>query len=286
MAILIIIAIIITLIYFKLIKPFIILSKLNLDMINLITGAPKTGKSSLAIYIALTNHYNNVKIEKIKNFFRKIFKKPQKELPLLYSNIPIYNKYGYVPITTELLTRRERFADNSTVYMGEFSLIADSMDYKNEILNEQLNLLIKLWGHSSHNSKLVIDTQNISDLHFGIKKNINKYIFIDKKKKSIFNLKLNIREMAYNYENNGINNNFNKKTIEEETNQIMIPKSIWKAFDYECYKVLIEDKPINKNVIKKEDIKKLTQDKIVTLKTFKTINLEKKEQINNGKQTK
>lgn len=263
MTILIITALIILIIW-KLLKPYIILKKMNLSSFNLITGSVKTGKSTLAIYLSVYQFYARRNITKLENFFRKIFKKEQKELPVLYSNIPIATKYGYSPLTKEILLREKVPIEKSIIYIGEFSLVADSMNFSDMIINPKIMAFFKLFGHEFAGT-IIVDTQNVADCHFAIKKITNKYIFIEKGNKFIpFYYKMWIRELAYNYENNSINNTFNKKTIEEDTQAIYIPKSIWKVFDYRCYSILTDGLEIERNNIPLKEIKTLKQDKIVS----------------------
>lgn len=102
--------------------------KLKLDCITLVVGAPKTGKTTIQVYLAIKDNKKRILKTKIKNFFRS--KNKKEELPLLYSNIPL--KYPHVRLTKELLLREERFVYNSTILISETSLVADSMSYKNE----------------------------------------------------------------------------------------------------------------------------------------------------------
>ena len=102
--------------------------KLKLDCITLVVGAPKTGKTTIQVYLAIKDNKRRILKTKIKNFFRS--KNKKQELPLLYSNIPL--KYPHVRLTKELLLRTERFVYNSTILISETSLVADSMSYKNE----------------------------------------------------------------------------------------------------------------------------------------------------------
>lgn len=120
--ILLILAIIILFIIIKKIK------RLKLDCITLVVGAPKTGKTTIQVYLAIKDNKKRILKTKIKNIFRS--KKNKLEKPLLYSNIPL--KYPHVRLTKELLLRQERFVYNSTILISETSLVADSMSYKNE----------------------------------------------------------------------------------------------------------------------------------------------------------
>lgn len=118
----IILGLVILIVIFKKIK------RLKLDCITLVVGAPKTGKTTIQVYLAIKDNKKRRFKTKFKNLFRA--KKKKQELPLLYSNIPL--KYPHVRLTKELLLRKERFVYNSTILISETSLVADSMSYKNE----------------------------------------------------------------------------------------------------------------------------------------------------------
>ena len=289
MEIIIIIAIIGIIFYIKIIKPIIILNKLKLDSFTLITGGVKTGKSTLAIYLAISKLKYVRLIEKIKNIFRK----EKKELPVLYSNIPIDiydNEKGEAiknifrkkknkkkeliqyELTREILLREEIPIEKSVIYIGEFSLVADSMNWQDMYTNEKIMLFFKLFGHSFAGS-VFVDTQSISDCHFAVKKISTKYIWIYRARKKLLTYDMNIKEIAYNYENNGIVNAINKENIEEETNLIKINKKIWKIFNYRAYKILNKGKTIARKKGTREN--GLYQDYIVSFNKWKTKEMQK-----------
>lgn len=297
---------IITLIIIALIFLYIVSTILFIkwSTINVINGAVKTGKSTLAVWGTVIIHYltkieiyiSNA-IRFVINYTLLIWRIPFKKLrtklklkyeeqPLLYSNIPIDVKCGYVPLTKEILTRKEKPVEKSTVYIGEFSLIANSMDFKDMLLNEEILLFFKLAGHE-FNGKIFIDTQNIEDCHYNLKRSINRYIYIHHTIKWIpFVVIMKCREMYYNSENNTAVNVFNE-SIEETMKNVIIPKFIWKKFDYRCYSIFTDDLPVNRNVIKfdKKTRKKgyLKAKKIVSFRNFLSLpeKFIEKEQIKN-----
>ena len=138
--------------------------RLKLDCITLVVGAPKTGKTTIQVYLAIKDHKKRIFKTKFKNLFRS--KNNKIELPLLYSNIPL--KYPHVRLTKELLLREERFVYNSTILISETSLVADSMSYKNEKMSDTLSMFYKLIGHEMHGGAVFTETQNPSDNHFRI----------------------------------------------------------------------------------------------------------------------
>lgn len=70
------------------------------------------------------------------------------EKPLLYSNIPLAVD-GFTPLTLDLIQRKERFRYGSVIYVCESSLVADSMSFKDPLLNENMLLLNKLIAHET-----------------------------------------------------------------------------------------------------------------------------------------
>lgn len=75
--------------------------KLVIQTVNVITGAPKTGKTLLAVKIAI----KEVKKRRLKTYVYNFFHKNKRELPLLYTNAPV--KYPYVKLTEDLLLRKK-----------------------------------------------------------------------------------------------------------------------------------------------------------------------------------
>lgn len=74
-----------------------------------------------------------------------------------------------------LLYRRVRVARKSVMFLSETSLIADSMTVKDALLNEEINVFFKLYGHESHGGKCIIETQNVLDNHYAIKRCLTFY---------------------------------------------------------------------------------------------------------------
>ena len=63
--------------------------KFRFDSICQVNGAVGSGKTSTCVYFAIRETRIKRRNTKIKNFFRKLFKKDLLEMPLLYSNIPL-----------------------------------------------------------------------------------------------------------------------------------------------------------------------------------------------------
>lgn len=246
----------------------IIRNKLKLPKIGAIgmfDGAPKTGKSTLAIHTAIREYKKVKRKTKIQNFFRKIFKKELIEEPLLYSNIPIAIE-GYTPITTKILRRQERLRYKSITYLGEFSLIADSMTFKDGFLNEEIMLFMKLYGHETKGGKLIADSQCIADCHYALKRVIGQHFYIH----NTINIPLlpflimHIREMIYSDDGSTVNTI--NTDIEDDLKTIIISKKIWKKFDYCCYSILTDNLKVSDKKVKPKNLK---ANKIVSFRTWK-----------------
>lgn len=234
---------------------------LKVGSIALVTGGVKTGKSTLAIYIAISNYKRKVRQAKFRNFFRKIFDLPLEELPLLYSNIPL--TVPYVPITQELLRREERFVYNSVAYIGEVSLVADSQMIKDKELNDSLLAFFKLFGHETKGGLCVMDSQCVSDCHYSLKRVLSEYFYIHHLVKWIpFFMVAYLKECRYSEDGSIVQSE--QEDTEVQLKRVIIPKKYWKYFDSYCYSALTDKLPVNKNVVDKVDSLKAT--KIVSFK--------------------
>ena len=233
---------------------FIITQRLKypkIGAVGMFDGAPKTGKSTLAIHTAIREYKKVRRKTKFINFFRRLFKKEEIEMPLLYSNIPLKVK-GYTPVTKKILQRKERPRYKSICYLGEFSLIADSMTFKDGFLNEEIMLFMKLYGHETKGGKLIADSQCIADCHYALKRVIGQHFYIH----NTINIPLlpvlimRVRELVYS--DDGSTVNVINTDLEEDLKTLIIPKGIWKKFDYCCYSVFTDDLPVSdKEVIPK-----------------------------------
>lgn len=212
----------------------------------LINGGVKCGKSTLSVSIVRSEYKRRVRSVKFANFFRKIFKKPLKELPLLYSNVPL--AMPYVPLTDDLLLRKKRFVYGSVIYVQEASLVADSQMIRDMDINQRLLLFNKLIGHETKGGVIVYDTQCINDLHYSIKRCLSNYIYVHHLVKWIpFILIAYVEENRYSDDNSVVN--VQDKDVEEKLKKVIISKRTWKYFDCYCYSVLTDDLPVEKTVV-------------------------------------
>lgn len=218
----------------------------------LFSGGVKCGKTSLALATALSEYRARCRKVKRVNFFRKVFKKPLLEMPLLYSNIPLI--VPYVPVTEDLLLRKKRFAYNCVVYIGEASLVADSMMCKDLELNERLLLFNKLIGHETKGGCLIYDSQCVGDVHYSIKRCLSEYIYVHHLVKWIpFFLIAYVQECRYSDDNSTIT--AQSEDVENTLRRVIFRKKVWKTFDCYCYSSLTDDLPVEDTVTNASTLK-------------------------------
>ncbi len=227
-----------------------------------ITGGVKTGKSTLTLYLARRKYKSNLFKWKIRKLIAKIRKREEPEKPLFYSNIPL--GYEYVPLTKEIFLREERMAYKSVVFCDEASLIADSQDWRDTDINEQLKLFNKLFGHETQGGSLFYDTHVMRDVHYAIKRCMNSYLWIHHAIKWIpFFYFCQVREMFFSEEGEAVN--LIKDDAEDKLKWICVPKSTWKKFDCYCYSVLTDHLTVANKVTTAKDKKELKTDKIIEI---------------------
>lgn len=266
----ILVLLIILFIFYKISKK---VKNLRLDNVVLINGGIKSGKTTLAVALAIRSYRNAYIIWFIKHLFNKKIEKP-----LLYSNIPL--KCKYVPLTKELIERKKRFNYKSVVLLSESSLVIDSMFFKDGLVNEEVSLFVKLFGHSTRGGKLFIETQALSDNHYAIKRGISRYVWIHSLVKVFpFILVYRVRELAYSDNGDSVTNVFNDDT-DDTIKLLFVSKSVWKKFDCYCYSYLTDNLARVDSVVDNTFTKDLKAKNIVSFKDYKTI---PKEVLNNDK---
>lgn len=228
------------------IKLYLKVKRPKLNSMVLVTGSIKTGKSTLSVFFVLREYRKRLFLWKIKHIFNKNIEKP-----LIYSNVPL--GVPYVPLTNELLARKERFNYKSVIYVCESSLVSDSQLIKDNNLNLDLLLFNKLIGHESKGGIIIYDTQCIGDNHYSIKRSLSQYFYIHHTRKIPFFLLCYVREMIYSDDDSTLNV-FNED-IEKTLKVILVPKRVWKYFDCYCYSSLTDNLPVANNVVNKKDLK-------------------------------
>lgn len=252
--------------------------RLKLDCVSLITGGVKTGKTTLSVHLAIKKYKKNHRKWWIKHLFKRNI-----EEPLLYSNIPLTCEY--VPVTQAMLERTERINYKSVMYLCETSLIADSMSFKDDLLNERLSLFIKLYGHETHGGSLFLDTQAVSDNHYAVKRCISRNLYIYHLTKWIpFFLVFRVRELYYSEDNSTIN--VVSEDLEDSMKLVICSKRVWKKFDCYAYSVFTDNCPVNTDLELENKKRDLKVNNLVTFKKYKTLKLERKEEVNNDTKEK
>ena len=150
--------------------------------LTLITGALKSGKTLMGLRCALRKYKSAVLRWKLSCLWMRIIHKPEPEEPLFYTNISVAG-VRFVPVTLDILYRRVRVSRKSVMFLSETSLIADSMTVKDALLNEEINVFFKLYGHESHGGKCIIEKQNVLDNHYAITSDI-KFILNEQRKQN------------------------------------------------------------------------------------------------------
>lgn len=263
--------------------------KFKFDSVVMVNGAVGSGKTSTTLHFALNSHKFAHSIWwRRQHIWRRLFPKliHQEEEPLLYSNIPLDYKY-YVPLTTSILKREERCNFKSVIFISESSLVANSMDYKDKILNEQLTLFLKLIRHELHGSyrnlfgrgyaNLYIETQSKNDNHYAFDRCISQVLYLTKNINIPFFKIVWCRELLLI---DSVQNNFEDDFKEDiSTRWYLLPKKIFKRYDSYCYKFLTDDLPVYNKVchITLKDVKYF---EIPSFHEYYTINQKKESDVN------
>lgn len=218
----------------------------------MVTGGVKCGKSTFAVGLVFSEYRRRKRSVKVRNFFRKLFRLPLQDLPLIYSNIPL--SVPYVPLTEELLLRNKRFVYGSVIYVNEASLVADSQLIKDSDLNERLLLFNKLIGHELLGGCIIYDTQSISDVHYSIKRCLSDYFYIHHLTKWLpFMLVATIRECRYSEDGSVVS--VDTADVEESLRKVILRKSTWKKFDAYCFSSLTDDLPVANETVEVDSLK-------------------------------
>lgn len=241
--------------------------RLKLDCVSLITGGVKTGKTTLSVHLAIKKWKSNHRKWWLKRY---LLNRKNEEEPLLYSNIPL--TIEYVPVTQEMLERKQRLNYKSVMYLCETSLIADSMSFKDELLNERLSLFIKLYGHETRGGSLFLDTQAVSDNHYAVKRCISRNLYIYHLTKWIpFFLVFKVRELYYSEDNSTIN--VVEEDLEDSMKLVICSKRVWKKFDCYAYSVFTDDCPRDCEIEPYNPQRNLKVNGLVTFKKYKTLKI-------------
>lgn len=209
--------------------------------LTLITGALKSGKTMLGLRCAIRKYKMAYLKWRITCIWRSLIKQKLPEEPLFYTNIAVAG-IRYVPITLDILYRRQRVAYKSVVFLSELSLIADSMTIKEALLNEEINIFFKLFGHESHGGKCIIETQNVLDNHYAVKRCMTFYYNIDANFSLPFFKLVRFYKVFYS-DDDSVKNvvNLGEKV---QYSYMLIPKKIFTQYDSYTYSWLTDALPV------------------------------------------
>lgn len=246
----------------------------KLKNVVFIDGGLGCGKSFYSVSLAIKLHkralrkwYFQKYFCKFLGLFSKKYKNLQIEKPLLYSNIKLKN-YEHVILTKELLIRDMRFNYKSVVLIDEFSLFADQQLYKNQDLNEKLQLFFKLFRHETKGGYMVVNSQSINDCHYSFKYILNDYFYIHHRIKLPFISLLAIRENVYSADNgNVINSSF--EDIESTLKKVIVLNKYYKKYDSYTYSIFTDNLETDNrlvNFIKNDELK---ADKLISFRDYK-----------------
>lgn len=218
----------------------------------MVDGAVKSGKTTFAFGLAIATYKRAVRRWKIRKFFRKIFDRAPEEKPLFYSSMPV--DFEYVPLTRELLLRKERFAYKSVIFVDEASLFADSTLVKDSELNDDLLLFNKLIAHETQGGTIIYNSQSISDVHFSIRRCLSETFYVHSTFRWIpFFIVCTVREERYREDHGAVN--VYDADVEDSLKRVIMPKSVWKKFDCYCYSVHTDDLPVADKTVKPDSLK-------------------------------
>ena len=234
----------------------------KLNSLVMVTGGVKCGKSTLSVHMAIKTHKKRVRATKIRNVFARLFRKEEKEIPLLYSNVPL--NCDYVPVTRDMLLRKERFVYGSVVYLQEASLVADSQLIKDKQINNELLLFFKLFGHESKGGTCILDTQQIADVHYSIKRSLSEYYYVHHLTKLPFFLIAHVVEARYSDDGTIIGTE--NEDIENKLRKVIFSKKVWKKFDCYSYSVLTDNLPVNNTKVEGAELEDLKARDIISFR--------------------
>lgn len=233
--------------------------KITIQTINLITGAPKTGKSLLCADL-VTRTYK--RIHRQWWIATHIFRKDVEE-PLFYTNVlfsfkniknrDISEEYKRKPhrldknirvLETDVLKRQKRIAYKSVVYIQEASLTSDNQDYNDNVINVLQSLFNKLFGHMGKGSILFYDTQNVLDCHYAIKRCTSTFNWILKSRNFFFFRVLYIRELINSESVSSSQNDFNED-VDMSVRKYIVWRWNYKKYDRYYFSYMTDNLPLS-----------------------------------------
>lgn len=246
----------------------------KLKNVIFIDGGLGCGKSFYSVSLAINLHKKALRKWNIQKYFFKFlglfskkYKNKEIEKPLLYSNIKLKN-YEHVILTKELLTRDIRFNYKSILLIDEFSLFADQQLYKNQDLNEKLQLFFKLFRHETKGGYMVVNSQSINDCHYSFKYILNDYFYIHHRIKLPFISLLAIRENVYSADNGNVINSSNED-IESTLKKVIVLNKYYNKYDSYTYSVFTDHLKNDDRIVKFIKNDELKADQLISFRNYK-----------------
>lgn len=232
-------------VYFFLIRPK--LYRMRLNSITVITGAVKTGKSALAVHLAIKQYRRALSRYGLSCVFNRLLPLKYRkniERPYLYSNIPLRN-IVYRPVTKSLFLREVRPSFRSVLLFDEASLIHDSQLYRDTAVSTQLLLFYKLFGHETHGGSAFVTTHVLSDVHHALKRTCGDIIYINHSTRFFpFYSLQTLRTLQTSVDESVITPNL-VSDISTDSKLYFLPKRVFKYYDPFCYSVLTDSLPVS-----------------------------------------
>lgn len=176
--------IILIFILYKILKPYFI----KYDTTLLFTGGLGSGKTLNSVKHALICLRKQRFKVKVNNFLAKFFKKrAKKDLPLLYSNIPIKisNKEISQPLTYEILTLKKRIVEYSVVLIDETPQFVNQFNYNIKDVKYSLNEFIAFFRHYV-GGNLILNAQSESEIVKQVRAKLNSFYWCFNFQKFLF----------------------------------------------------------------------------------------------------
>lgn len=235
---------------------------LNFGNLVLVTGGVKTGKTMLSMLL-IRMAYKKAR-RKWKRECRRAKRKfhPFPEEPLIYSNMPINTKWGYSPLTEDLILKKARFRYGSVIYFNEITFIAGSKDIKDDEINDILLSFYKLIAHETKGGVCIVDTQAVQDAHFALKRSLSTYYMIVKKIWLPFFNVVFLRENIFvDGDTVAIDTNVDPQDSPSAGGKKLyvklLPHSLWRMYDQYAYSYFTDNLPVHDEILHptKDDLK-------------------------------
>ena len=239
------------------------LKKLALPNVFLITGAVKTGKTALAVYLAISTYIKNVVKWYIGRAFyfaihHNIDDYPIK--PMLYTNIPLDFKHNR--LTKEMIYLQVKLPKKSVVLIDEAALFADSQSIRDKKFNDALMIWCKLFGHITYGGTCIYTSHTCSDLHYAIKRSLGRYLYIYQSTKYPLITIAKVREMTFSDDSSMVNDV--NQDVELSMRTMIYFNRIYKKYDCYCYSTFVDNKVYMVDYDYEWDKKNLKADQIIS----------------------